>query len=90
MYNFIIQTVDFQLEVVYPLEYLATAISPDCPDRQLLLALSRSILNGEFWFNFVKTSLCVHPRRIACSLFDEAVLLQDNLCQLAETATLLE
>lgn len=72
------------------MEYLAKAIPNDCPDKKLILALSRQILNGEFWFNFVKASLCVHPRRIACNLFDEAILLQDNLVQLAQRASQLE
>jgi hypothetical protein len=83
MYNTIIQMVDFQLEVVYPVDYIAKAISNDCPEKQLILALSRHILNGEAWFTFINYSLCVHPRRIGCNLFDEAILLQDDLFQQA-------
>jgi hypothetical protein len=90
MYNSVIQIVDFQLEVVYPVDFISKAIQNDCPEKQLILALSRHILSGEFWFNFIKTSLCVHPRRIACNLFDEAVLMQDNLFQLAQRANFLE
>jgi hypothetical protein len=71
-------------------EYLAKAIPNYCPEKQLILALSRHILDGEFWFNFVKASLCVHPRRIACNLFDEAILMQENLAQLAFTKDQLE
>lgn len=75
MYNSVIQLLDFQLEVVYPVEYIAAAFPLYHPEREYILALSRQILAGEFWFNFVKHSLCFHPRRIACNLFDEAVLL---------------
>jgi len=75
MYNTIIQLVDFKLEVVYPIDFISQAISNECPEKSLILALSRRVLNGEFWFNFIKNSLCVHPRRIACNLFDEAILL---------------
>lgn len=90
MFNTVIQMVDFHLEVVYPVDYISKSIPNHCPEKELLLALSRHVLNGEFWFNFIQTSLCVHPRRIACNLFDEALLLQDYLCQLAQKAAVLD
>jgi hypothetical protein len=51
MYNSCLQTLDFNLEVVYPVDYIAQAIPLDHPTRNSILELSRYLLlNGESWF----------------------------------------
>lgn len=44
MHNSIIQMLDFNLEVVYPIEYLQKAIHSSIPERETMLANSKYIL----------------------------------------------
>lgn len=69
---------DFKLEVVYPIDYISKAIPHQSVDREYILALARYILNG-YWLKIIKATLCDHPRRIACLLFDEALIKQEEL-----------
>lgn len=75
MYNGIIQQLDFKIDVVYPMEYLAKAIPENVPSRDNILAMSCYIaLEGEGWLQMINNSLFYHPRRLAVQLFDEATL----------------
>ena len=75
MYNGIIQQLDFKIDVVYPIEYLAKAIPKDIPSRDNILAMSCYLaLEGEGWLQNINDSLFYHPRRLAVKLFDEATL----------------
>lgn len=56
MYNSVIQILDFRLEVVYPLEYIASAF-PSHPERELLLFLCRTVLKGPKWSLYILNSL---------------------------------
>ena len=72
---------DINLEVVYPIEYIAAAITRH-PARENILALSRNLLlNGEIWSQLINNSLFYHPREIAVAIFDQAVALGNGQLQ---------
>ena len=76
---------DINLEVVYPIEYIAAAI-PRHPARENILALSRNLLlNGEIWSQLINNSLFYlrryHPIEIAVAIFDQAVALGNGQLQ---------
>lgn len=73
MHNSIIQMLDFNLEVVYPIEYLQKAIHPSIAERETMLANSKFILLQSFWKELVHYSLFSHPREIASTIFREAL-----------------
>jgi len=83
MKNSCIQMLDFNLEVVYPIDYLAQAIPLAHPARDTILLLSRHLLlHGDFWSLLVNNSLFYHPREIAVAIFDQAVTLKTQQYQI--------
>ena len=74
IYNGVLQTLDLQLEVTYPIEYILRAIPPDNPSRDDLLTISRQhLLYGEQWLLRIQQSLFYHPRELAFDLFQQAI-----------------
>jgi hypothetical protein len=44
IYNKVLQALDFNIEVIYPIDYIAKAISPEHPFRNNMLAVCRKYL----------------------------------------------
>jgi hypothetical protein len=79
MYNKVLQVLDLNIEVIYPLDYISKAIPADHPSRETVLALSRKLLiEGDVWADLVKNSLFFHPREIAFILFEYALFVRQS------------
>jgi hypothetical protein len=70
MHNGVIQTLDLQLEVVYPIHYISKAIPISHPARGHILATCRQILQDEL----VIQALFCHPRELAVEVFNQATI----------------
>lgn len=65
---------DLQLEVVYPIEYIAKAIAQDHPARENIVTTCRQLLlYGDMWPLFLEEALVDHPRVLAFVLFEQAI-----------------
>jgi len=85
MYNSVIQQLDLNLEVVYPIEYIANAIPKQEPSRDNILTLCRHLLlNGDVWSLLVNNSLFYHPREIAVAVFHQAIMFKQHQLQALE------
>ena len=77
LYNKVLQALDLNIEVVYPIDYIAKAIPRGHPSRANILAVSRQLLlEGDIWSQLVNNSLFYHPREIAAAIFDQAILVR--------------
>jgi len=75
LYNKVLQALDLNIEVVYPIDYISCAIPLEHPSRDNILAVSRQLLlEGEVWSQLVNNSLFYHPREIAVAIFDLAII----------------
>jgi len=73
--NKVLQALDLNVEVVYPVDYIAKAIPREHRFRDHILAVSRQLLvEGDIWSQLVNNSLFYHPREIAVATFDHAIL----------------
>lgn len=73
LHNQVIQGLDINIEVPYPIEFLAKAIPQDHPSKEDFLNQLRSILvEGEIdnWAVRIENSLVYHPKEIAFGLYD--------------------
>ena len=74
LYNKVVQALDLNIEVVYPIDYIAKAIPLEHPSRESFLASCRSVLlEGARGSELVNNSLFHHPREIAVAIFDESL-----------------
>lgn len=75
LYNKVLQALDLNIEVVYPIDYISKAIPLEHPSRDNILAVSRQLLlEGDMSKQLVNNSLFYHPREIALAIFDQALL----------------
>jgi hypothetical protein len=75
MFNSILQTLDLNLDVPYPIDYLSYAIPLEYPARDSFLALARYLLlNSNNWSQLINNCLFYHPREMAVAIFDQSVL----------------
>ena len=64
MYHAILQVIDVQIEVVYPIPYIANSIPKQHPSREGTLQVCRQLLLDEdYWVQLCESSLFYHPRR---------------------------
>ena len=76
LHNKVLQSLDFNIEVPYPIEHLAKAIPEDHPSKEdLLNYLRKSLLDGEIedWGARIENSLIIHPKQIALGVFEDYV-----------------
>ena len=77
LYNKVLQALDVNIEVVYPIDYISAAIPLEHPSRANILAVSRQLLlEGPIWSQLVNNSLFYHPREIAVAIFEQANLIR--------------
>lgn len=79
MFNSILQTLDLNLDVPYPIDYLSYAIPLEYPSRDSFLALSRHLLlYSNHWSQFINNCLFYHPREMAVAIFDQSILTRNH------------
>jgi hypothetical protein len=71
MYNSVLQQLNLNLEVVYPISYIQKAIPLSLIRRDRILIKCRELLfKREAWSQYIEYSLFYHPRQFASEIFD--------------------
>lgn len=74
MYNAVLQQLNLNLEVVYPIQYIQKAIPSNYLKRERILLICRELIfKRETWSQYIEYSLFNHPRQFAFEIFDQAM-----------------
>jgi hypothetical protein len=75
IYNGVMQLLDLEVEVSYPIDYILRALPPEHPSREHLATTCRQLLlYGDQWPIYIEQALFYHPRELSFALFEQAVL----------------